>query len=50
MESARCTECGAPIGGSNHQEHQSNTRALEFEDISRQQGAQNSPWRWGRGA
>ncbi|KAH9170429.1 hypothetical protein EDB89DRAFT_1304426 [Lactarius sanguifluus] len=50
MESARCTECGAPIGGSNHQQHHSNTRALEFEHIAREQGAQDSPWRWGRGA
>ncbi|KAH9048669.1 hypothetical protein EDB83DRAFT_2317412 [Lactarius deliciosus] len=48
MESARCTECGAPIGGSNHQQHHSNTRALEFEHIAREQGAQDSPWRWGR--
>ncbi|KAH8981146.1 hypothetical protein EDB92DRAFT_2055683 [Lactarius akahatsu] len=50
MESARCTECGAPIGGSNHQQHHSNTRALEFEHIAREHGAQDSPWRWGRGA
>ncbi|KAH8997121.1 hypothetical protein EDB86DRAFT_926966 [Lactarius hatsudake] len=50
MEAARCTECGAPIGGSNHQQHHSNTRALEFEHIAREQGAHDSPWRWGRGA
>ncbi|KAH9007625.1 hypothetical protein EDB83DRAFT_2236280 [Lactarius deliciosus] len=49
-EAARCTECGAPIGGSDHQQHHSNTRALEFEHIAREQGAQDSPWRWGRGA
>ncbi|KAF9268371.1 hypothetical protein L218DRAFT_954733 [Marasmius fiardii PR-910] len=46
---SRCPECGAVIGGSNHTLHSSNTRALEFEDIARNQGAQTSPWGWGAG-
>jgi hypothetical protein len=45
MESARCPECRAPIGGSSHRVDSSNTRATEFEDIARQQGAVGTPWR-----
>ena len=47
---ARCPECNALIGGSDHQLHQSNTRAMEFEEIARQTGSQDAPWAWGRGA
>jgi hypothetical protein len=50
METARCPECRAPIGGSNHQLHHSNTRAMEFEEIARQEGSQDPHWAWGRGA
>ncbi|KAH9048674.1 hypothetical protein EDB83DRAFT_2507364 [Lactarius deliciosus] len=50
MQAAYCPECRAPIGGSNHQLHQSNTRAMEFEDIGRRHGSQNPHWPWGRGA
>ncbi|KAH8998233.1 hypothetical protein EDB86DRAFT_3234341 [Lactarius hatsudake] len=50
MQAAYCPECRAPIGGSNHQLHQSNTRAMEFEDIGRRNGSQNPHWPWGRGA
>ncbi|TFY82038.1 hypothetical protein EWM64_g1976 [Hericium alpestre] len=38
MEQARCPECSAPIGGSNHQLLSSNTRAMEFEEVARAQG------------
>ena len=50
MQEARCPECRAPIGGSGHQLHNSNTRAREFEDIAREQGSQDPHWAWGRGA
>ncbi|KAI9445926.1 hypothetical protein H4582DRAFT_1805091 [Lactarius indigo] len=50
MQAAYCPECRAPIGGSNHQLHQSNTRAMEFEDIGRRNGSQDPHWPWGRGA
>ena len=50
MQQAKCPECNAPIGGSNHQLHSSNTRATEFEEIARQQGGLDAPWPWGRGA
>ncbi|KXN82337.1 NFX1-type zinc finger-containing protein 1 [Leucoagaricus sp. SymC.cos] len=50
MESARCPECKAPIGGSDHQIDSSNTRNMELEAISQRQGAAASPWGWGRGA
>ncbi|KAF8263570.1 hypothetical protein EI94DRAFT_1772886 [Lactarius quietus] len=39
MQEARCPECNAPIGGSHHRLHQSNTRAMEFEEIARGGGA-----------
>jgi len=48
--STRCPECRAPIGGSGHQLHHSNTRAMEFEEIAHQQGSQHPHWPWGRGA
>jgi hypothetical protein len=37
MQVARCPECRAPVGGSSHRSRYSNTRALEFENIARQQ-------------
>ncbi|OSX56354.1 hypothetical protein POSPLADRAFT_1037619 [Postia placenta MAD-698-R-SB12] len=39
METARCPECGAAIGGSSHRLISSNTRATEFEEILRGGGA-----------
>ncbi|KAH8998227.1 hypothetical protein EDB86DRAFT_2828512 [Lactarius hatsudake] len=33
-QAAHCPECRAPIGGTNYQLHQSNTRAMEFEAIA----------------
>lgn len=50
MQVSRCNECGAQIGGSSHQLLNSNARAREFEEIAREQGAEQSPWRWGRDA
>ena len=44
MESARCPECKAPIGGSSHRIDSSNTRNMEFERIAREQGSADSPW------
>ncbi|KAH9011840.1 hypothetical protein EDB84DRAFT_994480 [Lactarius hengduanensis] len=46
MQAARCPECRAPIWGSDHRLHQSNTRAMEFEDIGRQNGSQDPHWPW----
>ncbi|KAJ7593989.1 hypothetical protein C8J56DRAFT_778835, partial [Mycena floridula] len=48
METARCPECGANIGGTNHRLDATNTRATDLEEITRAQGAQQSPWAWGR--
>ncbi|KAH9848820.1 hypothetical protein C2E23DRAFT_738850 [Lenzites betulinus] len=50
MQASRCPECRAPIGGSNHTLHGSNTRATEFETIAGQTGSQAAPWPWARGA
>ncbi|KAI5895259.1 uncharacterized protein SCHCODRAFT_01088480 [Schizophyllum commune H4-8] len=50
METARCPECDCPIGGSNHQLHSSNTRAMEYENLAREQGGLDPHWDWGRGA
>ncbi|KAK0433784.1 hypothetical protein EV421DRAFT_1718181 [Armillaria borealis] len=40
MQASQCPECRAPTGGGNHT---SNTRAREYEDISRQHGGEASP-------
>ncbi|KAI0816803.1 hypothetical protein BC628DRAFT_1334253 [Trametes gibbosa] len=50
MEASRCPECRAPIGGSNHNIHASNTRATDFENIARETGSLNAPWPWARDA
>ncbi|KAK0451375.1 uncharacterized protein EV420DRAFT_714274 [Desarmillaria tabescens] len=50
MQASQCPECRAPIGGGNHILDSSNTRAREYEDISRQQGGEASPWTWAAGA
>ncbi|THH09391.1 hypothetical protein EW145_g2049 [Phellinidium pouzarii] len=48
METARCPECFETIGGTGHNLVSSNRRDFEFEAIAREQGAQESPWAWGR--
>ncbi|KAJ3004821.1 hypothetical protein NUW54_g4631 [Trametes sanguinea] len=50
METARCPECRAPIGGSGHNLLSSNTRATEFEDLARRHGSADPHWPWARGA
>lgn len=47
MQHSVCPECGERIGGSDHTLTQSNRHDMELEEISRQQGAQRSPWSWG---
>ncbi|KAE8266392.1 hypothetical protein A4X09_0g5948 [Tilletia walkeri] len=48
MESGRCVECGATIGGTGHNLAEGNSRDYEMEQIARGLGAQPSPWAWGR--
>ncbi|KIJ49701.1 hypothetical protein M422DRAFT_66154 [Sphaerobolus stellatus SS14] len=48
MERAVCPECGASIGGTNHDLDQTNQHATELERIAREQGARESPWAWAR--
>ncbi|KAI5827612.1 P-loop containing nucleoside triphosphate hydrolase protein [Schizophyllum commune Tattone D] len=43
---SRCPECGATIGGTGHALTAGNASAAEYENIMRQQGAENSPWPW----
>ncbi|KAF9534563.1 hypothetical protein CPB83DRAFT_755097 [Crepidotus variabilis] len=50
MQVARCPECNATIGGNDHTLHNSNTRAMEYENIARSQGNLDAHWAWGRGA
>ncbi|KAI9068435.1 hypothetical protein FKP32DRAFT_1561707 [Trametes sanguinea] len=50
METARCPECRAPIGGSSHNLLSSNTMATEFEDLARRHGSADPHWPWARGA
>jgi hypothetical protein len=50
MQVSRCPECNAVIGGRGHTLESSNTRANDMESLARAQGAQETPWRWGRGA
>ncbi|KAL1748207.1 hypothetical protein HDZ31DRAFT_30258 [Schizophyllum fasciatum] len=49
-QEARCPECNCPIGGTGHQLHSSNTRAMEYENIAREQGGLDPHWEWGQGA
>jgi len=44
MEASTCPECRAPIGGSSHRLHSSNTRAVEFEQLASGTGATENPW------
>ncbi|KAI0956522.1 hypothetical protein AcW1_005178 [Taiwanofungus camphoratus] len=50
MESARCPECSAPVGGGGHRLHSSNTRAREFEAIASAQGSLPGVFDWTRDA
>jgi hypothetical protein len=47
---AICPECGASIGGANHELVAGNSRAMEFENLARQAGAAANPFPWGQGA
>ncbi|KAF9023025.1 P-loop containing nucleoside triphosphate hydrolase protein [Hymenopellis radicata] len=47
---SRCPECDAEIGGTGHTLLASNTRAMEFENVSREQGGREPHWAWGQGA
>ncbi|KAL1696773.1 hypothetical protein GGG16DRAFT_108222 [Schizophyllum commune] len=49
-QAARCPECNSPIGGTDHRLHSSNTRAMEYENIAREQGGRDPHWEWGQGA
>ena len=44
MVASTCPECRAPIGGSHHRIMDSNTRAVEFEQLARGVGATENPW------
>lgn len=44
MQTARCPECRAPIGGESHALLRSNTRAAEFDTIAQELGARGSDW------
>nr|GAT43007.1 predicted protein [Mycena chlorophos] len=50
MQRSRCPECGASIGGSNHNLDSTNRRATDYSDLARQAGMQEDPWRWRVGA
>ncbi|KIO21374.1 hypothetical protein M407DRAFT_80478 [Tulasnella calospora MUT 4182] len=50
MEESRCPECGCAIGGRDHVLNRTNTRAMDFENIGREEGLRDSPFTWGRGA
>lgn len=47
METSRCPECNAVIGGHDHHLNTGNARATDFEDLAVQGGARRSPWAWG---
>jgi hypothetical protein len=47
MQTSRCPECGAQIGGQSHNLTAGNARATEMEDALRAAGAQPSPWNHG---
>jgi hypothetical protein len=44
MVRSRCPDCGETIGGSNHQEEQTNTVAADYVAIAQGQGASRSMW------
>ncbi|KAG8955990.1 hypothetical protein FRC04_006439 [Tulasnella sp. 424] len=43
-------KCNSVIGGSSHTLNPSNTRAMDLENIGREEGMVESPFAWGRGA
>lgn len=43
MAQANCPECGAAIGGNNHDLRGDNTRDLEMEALAMQGGAMRNP-------
>jgi hypothetical protein len=49
MEMSTCPECGARIGGGNHQSAQGNTHASSLVNLARTQGVDESHWGWGPG-
>lgn len=49
-QESRCPECNSAIGGSSHTLNPSNTRAMDLENIGREEGMAESPFAWGRGA
>ncbi|KAG8902316.1 hypothetical protein FRC00_012829 [Tulasnella sp. 408] len=50
MVQSRCPECGCTIGGRRHTLNNTNTRAMDFENLAREAGLGDSPYAWGRGA
>lgn len=50
MEESRCPECGCIIGGQDHTLNNTNARAMNFENLAREEGMADSPWAWGRDA
>ena len=50
MQTSRCNECGAAIGGGGHTLLGTNRHATLMEGIAEEQGQARSPWRWGQGA
>ncbi|KAG8998674.1 hypothetical protein FRB90_012253 [Tulasnella sp. 427] len=50
MEESRCPECNSVIGGTSHNLNASNSRALDLENIGREEGMTASPHAWGQGA
>lgn len=50
MVKSRCPECGCAVGGLHHTLHSTNTRAMDLENLARQEGLADSPFEWGRGA
>lgn len=47
MQTSRCPECGATVGGSGHALAAGNSRAVELEQELEREGAGRSPWAWG---
>ncbi|KAG8908575.1 hypothetical protein FRC01_007332 [Tulasnella sp. 417] len=50
MEESRCPECGCAIGGQSHTLNRTNTRAMDYENLAREEGLGASPFAWGRDA
>ncbi|KIO21375.1 hypothetical protein M407DRAFT_245509 [Tulasnella calospora MUT 4182] len=50
MVESKCPECGCAIGGRDHTLNNTNARAMDFENIGRDEGLADNPFAWGRGA